>query len=83
MPASRIAFALNDALIEIRRLRGQAAAEAVIEVHLDPATFDVTVKELEYHFGAPLKVDPQYHRGRARQFAGARLVPMLPGNRNG
>lgn len=82
MPVTtRIAFALADAIAEIRRLVPENPA-LVVDIHMDQATHNKIVGELEYHFGAKLQRDDRYRGlGVAVKYQGMRLISILPGNR--
>lgn len=84
MPVSRIAFALHDAVREIKDLSGDhERADFAVDIRMDQRSYDAVVKELEHHFGgAKLRKDDS-HRGlgQAVWYSGVRLVSVPPGNR--
>jgi hypothetical protein len=84
MPASRIAFALADAMREIMAVAESRAGkpEPRIDIMLDITTYEAVVKELEYHHGAQLKADQKYRDrgGVGVRYAGARILMIPPGH---
>lgn len=84
MPVSRIAFALHDAVREVKELGGgDERPDFAVDIRMDQRTFDGVVKELEHHFGgARLRRDDR-HRGlgQAVWYSGIRLVSVPPGYR--
>jgi len=86
MAISRIAFALSDAISEIKSLDTTAGdrPDFRIDISMGIKTFDRVVDEIQHHFGAQLQKDAQYRgMGRAVKFAGMRLIMVPPGNRDG
>lgn len=78
---TRIAFALSDAIEEIKRIVADPE-KIVCDIHLDAVTHATVVRELEYHFGAQLQRDSHYRGlGTAVKYQGMRLISILPGNR--
>lgn len=85
MAISRIAFALSDAMNEIKRLDETAGdrPDFRVDIHLDHKTHERVLDELEHHFGAKLQKDPHYRgMGSAVRYSGMRLIKVLPGNRD-
>ncbi len=84
MAISRIAFALSDAISEIKDLDNTAGdrTDFRVDICMDHVTYDRVVDALQHHFGAQLQKDAHYRgMGRAVKFAGMRLIMVPPGNR--
>lgn len=80
MPASRIVFAITDLKSELDRItpvRDGGDPAPMVEVGLDPATFNATLGEIENHFGRELKRDGN-SAGMAVRFGGV-LIRAVPG----
>jgi hypothetical protein len=86
MAISRIAFALSDAMNEIKALDTTAGdrPDFRVDIHMDYVTYNRVIDALQHHFGAQLQKDAHYRGvGRAVRFAGMRLIMVPPGNRDG
>lgn len=82
MPASRIPFALSDAVKEVKSLLREDE-EPTIELHLDVPTYVRVKAELEHHYGASLQKstarDLRMRGAEAVKFAGMTIIAIPPG----